>query len=187
MRKLFVFMMTSLDGFFEGKNHDLTWHMVDKEFNEFSKEQIGGIDTMLFGRITYELMKNYWPTPEGLKDDPVIANLMNKTPKLVASRTLKSVDWENTTLIKGDLKTEIEKLKAQPGKDIVVFGSSNLCVSLLEMGLLDEVRVIVNPVVLGNGKSLFTGLNKKISFNITGSKTFKNGNVLLYYKPKYEN
>jgi dihydrofolate reductase len=95
MRKLFSFNMVSLDGFFEGPNQDITWHNVDEEFNQFAIEQISSVDTYLFGRVTYQLMASYWPTQEAITNDPIIADLMNRLPKVVASRTLDKVDWQN--------------------------------------------------------------------------------------------
>lgn len=182
MRKVILFMMVSVDGYFEGPNHDIGWHNVDAEFNEYAIEQTGKADTLLFGRVTYELMASYWPTDEAKKDDPIIANFMNTKPKIVFSKTLKKAEWENTTL-KRNVEEEVKKLKEQPGGDIVIYGSNNLCVSLIQMGLLDEVRVIVNPVVLGSGTALFEGMKEKLNLKLLNTKIFKSGNVLLCYQP----
>ena len=126
-------MMVSLDGYFEGPNHDLSWHNVDKEFNEFAVENLEGSDVLVFGRRTYELMNNFWPTykpPAGDKNNVIVAEKMNSMPKVVFSRTLKTATWGgksgNITLIKSNIAEEITKLKQQPGKEIAVFGSSNL-------------------------------------------------------------
>lgn len=172
-------MMVSVDGFFEGPNHDISWHTVDEDFNDFAIKQLEEVDLLLFGRVTYELMASYWPTPDALRDDPEVAGLMNKTPKIVISKSLKTADWENTKLVH-DLK-EIRKLKGRDSKAIAVFGSSNLCVSLIKAGLLDEIRLMISPTVLGQGTSLFQGLNEKLDLRLTKSKTFTNGNVLLNY------
>lgn len=174
-------MMVSLDGFFEGADHDLYWHNVDEEFQEFAIKQLKEIDTIIFGKRTYEMMASYWPT-DLAKDDPITAELMTKTPKIVISHSLDKADWENTTLIKENVGEELKKLKEKPGKDLAVFGSSNLCVSLLEMGLLDELRIMVNPVVIGEGTTLFEGLDQKLKLKLEKSREFKNGNVLLYYQ-----
>lgn len=138
MRKAYLFMMVSLDGFFEGPDHDLSWHNVDKEFDAFAAEQLNETGFLLFGRRTYELMAGYWPTytPQpGDEGDAQVAAKMNSLPKIVFSRTLDSVEWSkewnNIRLIKDNLEEEITELKRRPGKDLAVFGSSNLCLSLL--------------------------------------------------------
>jgi dihydrofolate reductase len=171
-------------------DHDLSWHNVDEEFNEFAIKQTGDSDTLVFGRKTYELMESYWPTEGALKDDPEVAHIMNTKPKVVFSKTLDAVTetehWKNVTLVKENMKDTITRLKEQEGKDIAVLGSNNLCVSLLEEGLLDELRIMVAPVVLGKGTRLFEGLSHKIALELTKSREFKNGNVLLYYHVKYD-
>jgi dihydrofolate reductase len=184
MRKVLFFMLTSLDGFFEGANHDIYWHNVDAEFNEFAIEQLHSVDTLLFGRVTYEMMASYWPTPDVKTNDPVVAGLMNSTPKIVFSKTLKKADWENTKLIRNNFVEEMTKLKQQPGKDMIIFGSSDLAVTFIEHGLLDEMRVMVNPLVLGDGKSLLKGIKGKLDLKLIKTRIFKNGNVLLYYESK---
>ena len=183
MGKVFLFMMVSLDGFFEGPNHEIDWHNVDGEFNEFAIEQAKDVGTILFGRRTYELMASYWPTESAMKDDPVVAGMMNNTPKIVFSRTLAEAEWNNTRLVKGNVGEEVSKLKRMPGKDVAIFGSSDLAVSLAKDGLIDEFRIMVNPVVLGGGKRLFEGMEDKLSLKLVKTRTFKSGNVLLYYQP----
>ncbi|HLE14602.1 MAG TPA: dihydrofolate reductase family protein [Anaerolineales bacterium] len=184
MRKLFAFNMVSLDGFFEGPNRDINWHNVDDEFNQFAIEQTSAVDTILFGRVTYELMAGYWPTPAATTDDPVIADLMNRLPKIVFSRTLQKAEWNNTRLIKDHIAEEITTLKQQPGKDLALFGSANLLSTLIQMGLIDEHRIIVNPIVLGSGTPLYQGLKDKLNLKLLKTKTFRNGNVLLYYQQR---
>ena len=184
MRKLFAFNMVSLDGFFEGPNRDINWHNVDDEFNQFAIEQTSAVDTILFGRVTYELMAGYWPTPAATTDDPVIADLMNRLPKIVFSRTLQKAEWNNTRLIKDHIAEEITTLKQQPGKDLALFGSANLLSTLIQMGLIDEHRIIVNPIVLGSGTPLYQGLKEKLNLKLLKTKTFRNGNVLLYYQQR---
>jgi dihydrofolate reductase len=183
MRKVLFFMLISLDGFFEGPDRDINWHKVDEEFNNFAIEQVENVDMLLFGRVTYELMASYWPTPAALKDDPIIAQKMNALPKIVFSKTLPGVEWQNTRLVKENIPEEIQKLKAQPGKDMIIFGSSDLAVTLIEHGLLDEFRVMVNPIVLGKGKTLFTGIQNTLELELVKTTIFRSGNVLLYYRP----
>ena len=180
-------MMVSLDGYFEGPDHDLSWHHVDEEFNEFAKAQMKETDTILFGRRTYQLMESYWPTKDGREDDPEVAQLMNETPKVVVSNSLEKVteteNWKQVRLIHEHVEEQIKKLKNEKGGDIIVMASSNLCVSLLDWGLLDEVRIMINPIVIGKGTPLFEGLKAKLNFKLTQSRNFSSGNVLLYYQP----
>jgi dihydrofolate reductase len=131
----------------------------------------------------YEGMAAYWPTPAGEQDDPRVAVRMNGLSKIVVSRTLDRADWANTRLITGDVADELTKLKERPGKDIAILGSSDLTASLLQMGLVDELRIMVNPVVIGAGKSLFWTARDRISLRLLKSTQFNSGNVLLYYRP----
>lgn len=174
-------MMVSLDGYFEGPDHELDWHNVDPEFNEFAITQLKEVDLLLFGRRTYELMASYWSTDDAKKDDPSIARLMNEIPKIVFSKTLKSVNWENSRLVNENAVPIVSKLREQTGKEIGIFGSSDLSVSLLEASLLDELRIMANPIVLGKGKPLLQGLKTRIKLRLTKEKKFGSGNVLLYY------
>jgi dihydrofolate reductase len=183
MRKVILYMMVTLDGFFEGPNGEIDWHNVDQEFNELAIEQLDSVDILLFGRKTYELMASYWPTPAATTDDPIVADKMNRLPKIVFSKTLSSVEWQNTRLVKENVAEEVAKLKHQPGKDLIIFGSSDLAVTFIQHGLLDEFRIMVNPVVLGNGKPLFKGIKDRLNLKLLKTKTFRSGNVLLYYEP----
>ena len=183
MRKLLFFMLTSLDGYFEGPESDINWHNVDEEFNEFAIEQLNSVDMLLFGRVTYEMMASYWPTPQAIKDDPIVAEKMNSLPKIVFSKTLSMAAWQNTRLIKDNFSAETSRLKQQPGKDMIIFGSSDLAVALIEYNLVDEFRIMVNPVVLGGGKTLFHGVQNKLELKLLKTRQFKSGNVLLYYAP----
>jgi len=184
MRKLIFFNMITLDGFFEGENHSIEWHNVDAEFNEFAVEQLFTADILLFGRKTYELMAGYWPTPEGVKDDPAVAKIMNSIPKIVISKTLKEATWENTRLITENVFEEMTKLKNQPGKNIFIFGSAELGASFRKMNLIDEYRIMVNPMVIGRGKPLFLNITQDFKLKLLMTKVFKSGNVLLYYEPE---
>ncbi len=187
MAKIYLFMMVSTDGYFEGKNHDLSWHNVDNEFNEFAVQQTGETGTLLFGRKTYELMSGFWPTEHARQTDPVVAEQMNTTPKIVFSKTLASLKeiphWENARLVKELVKEDLQQLKTGASKDIAIFGSNALCVSMMELGLVDEFRLMVNPVALGEGSPLFGGLHNRFQLELFNTRTFKSGNVLLYYRP----
>lgn len=183
MRKVIFFMLTTLDGFFEGPNHEIDWHNVNEEFNEFAINQLNEVDILLFGRVTYQLMASYWPTHEAIKNDPIVADKMNNLAKIVFSKTMEKADWNNTRLIKEHIGEKVRELKQLPGKDMIIFGSSDLAVTLTKLGLIDEFRIMVNPVVLGNGKSLFKGINTRLNLKLLKTKTFSSGSVLLYYQP----
>ncbi len=180
---IILFNMMTLDGYFAGPNGEIDWHHVDEEFNDFAIAQLNSAAGLIFGRVTYQLMASYWPTDSALRDDPQVAAKMNALPKIVFSKTLDRADWNNTLLVKATVASEIAKLKQAAGKDWFVFGSANLASALTGQGLIDEYRIMVNPVVLGSGEPLFPDLIKKLELRLTDSKSFRNGNVLLYYRP----
>ena len=181
MRKLFFFMMITVNGLYERGPWGIDWHNTDDEFNEFAIAQLDLMGTLVFGRRTYEGMVGYWPTPEAIASDPVVAAKMNRLPKIVVSRTLERASWSNTRVIKDP--AEIAALKAEPGKDILLIGSSDLATSLATLGLIDEYRLIVNPIAFGEGKPVLKGLRADLSLKLEQTRTFKNGNVLLSYVP----
>ena len=179
MRKIIVSNYVSLDGFFAGPNGEIDWFVWDEETEEYSKELAASIDTILFGRVTYELMAGYWPTVT--TEDPIITDYMNNSPKIVFSRTLEKADWNNTRLLREINPEEILNMKEQPGKDMVIYGSGSLVSTLAQSGLIDDYRIFVNPVVLGSGKHLFAGLKERLKLNLLSTKTFRCGVVLLHY------
>ena len=182
MRKLIVFNQVSLDGYFVDAKGDMSWaHKQDAEWNEFVAGNATGGGVLVFGRITYEMMASYWPTPAAMKNDPVVADGMNSLPKVVFSRTLAKAAWNNTQVIKGDLTAEIRKLKQASGKDLVIFGSGTIVTQLARAGLIDDYQLVVNPIVLGKGRTLFEGLEEKVTLKLTSTRAFKNGNVVLGY------
>ena len=188
MRKVVFFMMTTLNGLYERGRWDvdptgLDWHTTDDEFETFAADQLGEADTILFGRVTYEGMATYWPTPEAIAADPAVAEKMNALEKVVFSRTLASVSWSNSRLASQDVAEEIRRLREQPGKDVIILASSDLATSLAAEGLIDEYRIMVNPVLVGRGKPVFAGLARDVSLKLLGTRTFGNGNVLLTYAP----
>lgn len=180
MRKVILQMMTTLDGFFAGPNGEADWHIVDDEFNKYVEENLSQTEYLVFGRVTYELMSNFWPTQLAKETDPVTAKYMNDLNKIVVSRTLDRADWINTRLIKQNAAEEIQQLKQQPGKDILILGSSTLALSLID--LIDEYRIFINPIMLGEGKPIFYGNKEKLTFQLIRPRVFDSGNVLLYYR-----
>jgi dihydrofolate reductase len=143
MRKLLSFHVTSLDGYYEGPNQAFDWPVIDEDFNQFAQRQLDEADMLLFGRVTYQMMAGYWPTPAAEQDDPAVTAKMNAMAKIVISRTLRTADWAHTQLVGGDAAGVLAKLKQRPGKNMLIMGSSALTASLIGMGLVDEVRVMV--------------------------------------------
>jgi dihydrofolate reductase len=184
MRKLVVFNMVSLDGFFVDGKGDMSWaHKNDAEWNAFVNENASGNGVLVFGRITYELMASYWPTPMALQNSPVVAKGMNDMPKIVFSRTLDNASWSNTKLVKGDLTAEMRKLKNEPGPDMVILGSGSIVSQLAQQDLIDEYQIALSPIVLGDGRTMFEGVQEKLNLRLTKSRTFGNGTVFACYQP----
>ncbi len=181
-----MFNVVSLDGYFAGIDGNIDWHMVDDEFNQYAVKTIAGFDTMLFGRVTYELFESYWPKAledaQTSSEDMAIARAINDMQKIVFSTTLDKVTWNNSKLSSYITAEEIKKLKAEPGKDIVIYGSGTIVRELTSLGLIDEYRFMVNPVVIGTGKRLFKDM-PAFTLKLLDTKTFTSGNVLLTYKP----
>jgi dihydrofolate reductase len=174
-----------LDGYFTDKNGDMSWahQSNDPEWNEFVEGNASGGGVLVFGRVTYEMMKSFWPTPAALQQFPVVAERMNSLPKVVFSRTLNQAEWKNTRLMKGDLAAEIRKLKEGPGEDMAIMGSGSIVSQLAQEGLIDEFQLVLNPIVLGQGRTMFDGIKEKLRMKLTKTRTFGNGNVLLCYEP----
>jgi len=179
MKKLYFFMMTTANGLYERGPWQIDWHNTNDEFNDFAIEQLDRMDTLVFGRKTYEGMVGYWTTPEAIESDPIVAGKMNGMAKVVVSKTLARADWSNTRVVRDP--EAIAALKREPGKDALLIGSSDLAVSLGALGLIDEYRIMVNPIALGNGKPVLQGLAADLNLRLLRTRTFTNGNVLLTY------
>jgi dihydrofolate reductase len=184
MSKLIVFNSVSVDGYFTDTNGDMTWaHQNDPEWQQFTNENASGDGILLFGRVTYEMMESYWPTPQARDQMPRVADRMNSARKVVFSRTLNKVSWQNARLIKGSLPQEVRNLKASAGEGIVILGSGTIVSQLAEENLIDEYQLVLNPIILGAGRTLFEGMKDKLRLKRVQSRTFNNGNVLLTYQP----
>ena len=183
MPKLISFNFISLDGYYKGLNEDISWHKHDPEWSTYATEGLQTGGTLLFGRVTYQMMESYWTMPSVAENDPEVYAGMNQSHKIVFSKTLQKVSWNNTRLIKGTLVEEVTKLKQQPGNDITILGSGTIVTQLAEAGLIDEFQVLVNPVIIGNGTPLFKGLSQRVKLKLTNSRVFGSGNVLLCYQP----
>ena len=185
MRKLIVFNNVSLDGYFTDQNGDMSWaHNQDAEWNAFTQENAGGGGELVFGRKTYDLMVSFWPTPLAAQMMPEVAASMNQLPKIVFSKTLEEPTWNNTRLMNGDLAAETQKLKQEPGPGLVIMGSGSIVSQLARAELIDEFQIVVHPLVLGAGRTLFEGGKEKLDLTLKSTRTFKNGNVLLSYEPR---
>ena len=187
MRKLAVFNNVTLDGYFSGANGDLSWAHAgsdDAEFNAFIGENASGGGQLLLGRITYDLMVSYWPTPAAMQNNPKVAEGMNSMLKVVFSRTMDKSSWNNTRLVKGDPTSEVRKMKQAAGPGMTILGSGSIVSQLAAAGLIDEYQVVVNPVVLGKGRTMFDGIKNNLSLNLVKTRAFRNGKVFLCYEPK---
>ncbi len=182
MRRLTVFNLVTLDGYFAGEGGDISWHNVDEEFHELAEKASNSGNTLLFGRITYELMASYWPTAEAIKNDPMVAQGMNKAEKIDFSRTLNKANWNNTKLVKDNMLMEIRELKQESGKDLTILGSGSIVSQLAQERLIDEYQILLNPVVIGKGRTMFEGVKDRFSLKLTNTRVFGNGNVLLSYE-----
>jgi len=185
MRKLLAFNSVSLDGYFVDARGDMRWahHSADPEWNDFTAGNASGGGTLVFGRVTYQMMASYWPSPMAIQNDPVVAERMNALPKVVFSRTLREATWRNTTLVKDDMIAAMRRMKGEPGTGMAIFGSGTVTAQLAQAGLIDEFQFVVVPIVLGGGRTLFDGIAKPLKLNRTGVRSFANGNVVLSYAP----
>jgi len=178
MRKVIMWDMVSVDGFFEAPDHDIDWFVFEDDLAAYIGETQLQTGTLLFGRVTYELMAAYWPSAEG-----DIATFMNGVEKFVFSRTLQSADWHNTTLVSGDAVAEVERLKRLEGGTIFIFGSANFAATLTARGLVDEYRLGINPVLLGKGTPLFQGIPERTKLRLTHVRPLKSGVTIVHYQP----
>lgn len=187
MRRLIVSNFVSLDGLMAGPNGELDWFVQegweDAEHGDYVRGLLGSVDAILVGRLTYNEFHGYFPT--ATDKDPIV-DYLNKLEKVVFSKTMDKVDWgkwNTARLVKGDPADEVRRLKAEPGKDLVIFGSGQLVSALVKARLVDELHMILRPIVLGKGKPEFVGLVERYKLTLIESKQFKDGAVWLRYKP----
>jgi class 3 adenylate cyclase/dihydrofolate reductase len=188
MRRLIVSEFVTLDGVMEAPGHEEhrdgknAWALrgFSEDQQRYKVEELWAADALLLGRVTYDIFSVFWPTAPGDQD---FANRMNSLPKYVVSRTLRDVQWSNTSILRGDIADEVPKLKQQPGQDILIFGSADLVNWLMEHHLIDEYRLMVFPVILGSGKRLFRDESDVSHLRLRGAHSFSSGVVLLTYYP----
>jgi len=190
MRKLFLHIMVSLDGFIEDRDHQMDWHFADEEWDAYVNDMLRSIDGMVFGRVAHELLAQYWP---GAADDPgatplliASARLMQSLPKYVISAGGYETDWENSIVFAGEIEARIKALKRQPGKDIALFAGANVFRSLDALGLVDEYRLVLNPILLGGGTRLFGASDRRAELRLAGIRQFRSGAAVLTYTPVLE-
>ena len=183
MGKVSAFIFITLNGYFEGPTRDISWHRHGAEENAYAVDALKSGNMLLFGRVTYEMMASYWPTPLAIKNDPIVAEGMNNADKIVFSRTLKSVEWSNTRLVKDNIAEEVKRLKQMPGKNMTLLGSGSIVTQLAQQGLIDEFQIMVDPVLLGDGTPIFKGIKERLNLKLITTRTFKSGVILLCYEP----
>ena len=189
MRKLSVFNQVSVDGYFKSSDGESAWmhdQADDAEYREFVAGNAGGGGVLVFGRKTYEMMVAFWPTPAASEQFPAVAKQMNGLPKIVFSRTLKKASWNNTNLVKGDAVAEMRKFKSEPGEPMVILGSGFLVSQLAQADLIDEYQLVIVPVVLGEGKTMFQGLSRRLDLALKRTRSFRNGRAFMLYEPRRE-
>jgi len=184
MKKLSVFNFVTLNGFFKGRDNDISWHQHGSDEGDFAAEGAGSDSILLFGRVTYEMMAGFWPSPAAFEQFPEVAKGMNKSEKIVFSRTLKKAGWQNSRIVKNDIVKEITKLKATAQKDMTILGSGSIVTQFAEAGLIDEYQLMVDPLALGEGTPIFKGMKKQLKLKLANTRTFKSGVVLLTYQSK---
>lgn len=187
MRKIIVCNWVSLDGFFSGPKGETDWFYWDEELEAHQHNFFKEIDTMLFGRHTYDIMSSYWPTPAASQESPIITNFMNQTKKIVFSKSLQKVQWDNTDLASDLISSNMLALKESAGKNILILGSGSIASQLLTLELVDELQLLINPIILGQGKSMFQSMQKITPMDLIESKTFSNGLMLSKYAKQNTN
>ncbi len=186
MRKLIAFNHTTLDGYFVSPTGDFTWARNgndDPEYAAFVAENARSGGTLLFGRITYQLMASYWPTPIADQHHPDVAKGMNSMQKVVFSRTLDQATWNNTRLVKDNLVEEVRKMKNESGPGMAIMGSGTIIAQLAAENLIDEYQMMIDPLALGKGRSMFDGIPKQLNLKLARHRIFNNGKVFLTYVP----
>jgi dihydrofolate reductase len=190
MRKIITTTWVTLDGFITGPNNDMGFvgEVYDAAMGKYEFDLISAADTLLLGRVTYESFAGAWPyVPDNPKADPgevAYAHKLNAMRKIVFSKTLPGVEWHNSTLEREIVPEAIEKLKQEPGRDMVIYGSASIIQGLTNYGLIDEYQVLVHPFILGDGKPLFKNIQKKVNLKLVNTEARSSGVVVLTYHPK---
>lgn len=185
MGKLTVFQFMTLDGYYADPDADTSWHthVPGGESSGYAAEMLALGSTLLFGRLTYEFMASFWPTPTAKALMPEVAAAMNAADKVVFSRTLETADWKNTSIVRGDAVQAVKGMKESSAKELTVLGSASLLRQFSESGLVDEFQFMLDPLVLGEGRSIFKGVKHRLNLKLVSTRTLSDGPVLLYFRP----
>jgi dihydrofolate reductase len=184
MRKLTAYNFLTLNGFFKGPNEDTNWHTHGQEEAKYSEEALAqDHNILLFGRKTYEMMASFWPTPQAKEMFPKVAAGMNRAEKIVFSKSPFEPGWENTQVISGAIVEKIREIKKSPGKDMTILGSGAIISLFTDHGLIDEYQFMIDPVAIPDGTPVFKNIEQKLDLQLTGSKVFNSGVMLLNYQP----
>ena len=185
MSKLTSFTFITLNGFYKGLNEDTSWHQHGGEAAKFANDASSADNILLFGRKTYEMMASFWPTPMAAELFPIVAKNMNASQKIVCSNSLKKADWQNTTIINGNIVEQLKQLKQKSKHNITILGSGSLLSQLSDAGLIDQYTIMLNPIAIGKGTSIFEGIQNPLALKLSSSRVFeKDGIVLLNYERK---
>jgi dihydrofolate reductase len=188
MRKIITTTWVTLDGFIAGPNGEMDWVIVDEEMGKYEDDLLSAADTLLLGRVTYQSFAGSWPyvpdNPNVSEGEKEYARKLNAMRKIVFSKTLPTVEWNNSSLMKEVLPEAITKLKQEPGRDMLIYGSASIVRTLTNHGLIDEYQLLVHPVILGSGKPLFQDLKDRVKLKLVNTKTHPSGVVVLFYQPR---
>jgi dihydrofolate reductase len=186
VRKLIADLIISLDGYFTSPKNEIDWFEFDDEEWKWSSDILRKVDAMLYGRVTYEEFRQFWPTsgPKSIGADPYLIRRLNDSPKIVFSRTLTNTPWKPATLVREDPGKAVARLKREPGKDLCIVGSGTLVSALLRDGLIDEFFIRVRPIILGAGRPIFVDPKTRHPLKLVSAKTFKSGVIGLHYRSK---
>jgi dihydrofolate reductase len=185
MAQLMVFQQITLDGYFTGANGDLSWtkqHPPDPDFMAWTESNARNGGVLVFGRVTYDMMAGFWPSAQAMAMMPDVARQMNALPKVVFSRSMKKAEWSNTRVASGDIVAELRKMKQDPGPGMVIMGSGSIVAQLATENVIDAYQLVIFPIVLGQGRTMFEGVNRKLTMKLTGTRSFKNGIVVADYQ-----
>jgi dihydrofolate reductase len=190
MRKVIVTMWVTLDGFIAGPNNEMDWvgKLYDDAMGKYETDLVSSADTLILGRVTYQSFAGSWPNvpdnPSVSEGEKQYARQLNSMRKIVFSKTLDKAEWNNSTLMKEIVPEDIAKMKQEPGKDMIIYGSASIVQALTNLGLIDEYQLLVHPLVLGSGKPLFKDITKPVNLKLTRTENRKSGVVVLYYEPE---
>lgn len=184
MKKLTVFNFITLNGFYKDSDNGISWHNHDQDEGDHAADSMRTKSTLLFGRVTYEMMAGFWPTPMAMEQMPEVAKGMNKASKIVFSRTLKKANWNNTKIISSNLIDTVKKLKKENDHDLTILGSGSIVTQLADAKLIDGYQIMIDPVALGSGTPIFHNMKRELDLKLTASKVFKSGVVMLDYETR---